>query len=305
MAQLLLQPNGAEVADRTRELALVVNAQASVDDAERLLSDARGLLSMHGVRVHAFLTEGLEELRSVLDGANGRRVVLAGGDGTVHAAVNLGIALPELALIPAGRANNIARALGLPLELRRATAVAASAPARPVDVLRVNSDRGTTYCVEGLSAGLQAEARAEYDGRYSADLTAGAHAFARALRRYRPYPVELALDGAAPAPAHVAQVFFSNLPLFGFGFQVNPLAEASDGLFEAIVIEARSRLSVARMLLAAYRGDHLGRAGVSVHRATRGRIEGDAPLVCDSTPIGRAPAEVEIEPGKLRLVAPC
>jgi Diacylglycerol kinase catalytic domain len=47
---------------------------------------------------------------------DGRRVVLAGGDGTLHAAANVAPPGSEMALIPAGRANNVARSLGIPLE---------------------------------------------------------------------------------------------------------------------------------------------------------------------------------------------
>ena len=62
--------------------------------------------------------------------------------------------LPELALIPAGRANNIARALGIPTERADALAVAVGAP-RPLDALHVETPDSSLYAVEGVSAGFQ------------------------------------------------------------------------------------------------------------------------------------------------------
>ena len=48
-----------------------------------------------------------------------------GGDGTLHAAANLPAGPAELAILPAGRANNVARALGVPLDLKAAAELAA------------------------------------------------------------------------------------------------------------------------------------------------------------------------------------
>jgi diacylglycerol kinase (ATP) len=75
------------------------------------------LLEKQGARAEALVTGSKDELWSVLRSAAaaGRRVVLVGGDGTVHAAANAPLSrLPELALVPTGRANNVARALGVP-----------------------------------------------------------------------------------------------------------------------------------------------------------------------------------------------
>ena len=289
---------------RSTELVVLVNGNASASsEGDRLLAEVLAHVSDSGRRATGRVTPTETALREALDGAGGRRVVLVGGDGTLHAALNAGVTLPELALVPAGRANNVARALGVPADLALAARHAATARVRPVDVLRVESEAGTLHCVEAVSGGIQADARSRYNGENSADLRAGVQAFADALRGYRPYHVDLALDGRPGFVGEAAQVFLSNLPFFGFGFRVDPVARLSDGLLEAIVIQARTRRKVARLLASAYRGTHLDRDGVTLRRAREVLIRSCLPIVGDARPLGTGPASVTVEQGKLRIAS--
>ena len=288
-----------------RHLLVVVNARASsTEEPHWLLSDLDSSLRAAGARPETILTHSEDDLANALAGADGRRVVLVGGDGSVHAAVNAVDELPEIALVPAGRANNIARAFGIPGRVAEAAQVAATAAARPVDLLRVNSAGGCMYCVEALSAGLQADARARYHADNSGDLREGARSLAEALRRYRPYELHLEADGEPAYDGEAAQLFLSNLPYFGFGFRVDPMANPADGLLEAIVLQAESRLEAVGMLLAAYRGRHLNNGHATVVRAHEASFRSPLPLTCDGVPLGVGRASVAVDPGKLRLAAP-
>jgi diacylglycerol kinase (ATP) len=284
----------------------VVNGSASgAGDPGALLDQVTAALADAGApHVSGVVTESEHELARVLGEADGRRVVLVGGDGTLHAAVNTGVELPELAIVPTGRANNVARALGVPLDMRGAASVAANALARPLDLLRVDTYAGREWAVEGVSAGLQADARSRYSGENSGDVRGGAQAFASALREYRPYEVALTVDGEEVYSGGAAQVFLSNLPYFGFGFRVDPLARPSDGLLEAIVLEAESRIDVARLMWSVYRGRHLFRDGVRVARAHDVVLTGPVPLAGDGTPLGSGSATVGVEQGRVRVAAP-
>ncbi len=240
-----------------------------------------------------------------LAAASERRVVLVGGDGTVHAAANAPLRrLPELALVPTGRANNVARALGVPTDRAGALAVAAGAPARPIDALRVATPDRFIYAVEAVSAGFQAEARSSYDAENSADLRQGLRALLRALRRYAPYRASVEVGGTQLESSRAAQLFVSNLPYFGFGFEVDPGANPSDGRLEAILIEARGRRRLVRLLAAARRGRHIGRRGVRRVSATRARLTEELPLVADAVPLGVTTATVSVEPARLRVASP-
>jgi membrane-associated protein len=309
-------------------LVVAVNRRASgLEDPETAGRDLVSLLEELGARAEAVVTGSEQELWDVLRSAaaSGQRVVLVGGDGTVHAAANAPLRrLPELALVPTGRANNIARALGIPTGRAAALTVAAGAPARSVDALRVATPDRFIYAVEAVSAGFQAEARSGYEAENSADLIQGLKALLRAVRRYRPYGASVELgapgaasegaDPAAPASAsagsaaslrssQAAQLFLSNLPYFGFGFEVDPGANPSDGRLEAILIEARGRGRLLRLLAAARRGAHIGRRGVRRVSTTRARLTEALPLVADAVPLGVTTATVSVESARLRVAS--
>jgi diacylglycerol kinase (ATP) len=286
-----------------REVQLVVNARAS--GADGVVAGATSALRTAGARVRALVTADEQELAAAIRGADGRRVVLVGGDGTVHALANLDVpALPTAALLPAGRANNIARALGIPVDWSAAAEVALRGRTAAVDALEVVTPARTLFAVEGVSAGFHAAARHRYTAENSADLRAGARALVAQLAAFRPHEVTLRADGAPAFAGSAAQVFLSNLPLFGFGFRVDPLADPADGRLEAIVLEAASRREVVRLLSAARNGTHIGRQGVTWRRAARVHLEAPLPLVADAQPLGVTTAVVTVAPGRVRLVAP-
>jgi diacylglycerol kinase (ATP) len=288
------------------EVQLVVNGRASgADGSAEVVDRATAALQDAGARVHALVTSDEDELAAAVRDADDRRVVLVGGDGTVHALANLDVAaLPPAALLPAGRANNIAHALGIPVDWRAAAELAVRGRAAGVDVLEVVTPERRLFAVEGVSGGFHAAARHRYTGENSADLTAGVKALVAELVAFRPHRVDLRTDGAPAFDGPAAQVFLSNLPLFGFGFNVNPLGDPADGRLDAIVLETATRRGVARLLSAARHGTHLGREGVNWSRATRAHLEAPIPLVADAQPLGVTTATVTVAQGRLRLVAP-
>ena len=286
----------------------MLNGRASgIDDPDRLALELAAQAQELGARAHAHVTMSEPELWQTLADAaeHGQRVVLVGGDGSLHAAANAPLAeLPEVALIPAGRANNIARALGIPADRSGALAVAVDAPARPLDALRVETPGTALYAVEGVSAGFHAAARSRYEADNSADIKQGLAALAGALRDFSPYRLRARIGGEQVDALGTAQLFLSNLPYFAYGFQVDPNADPADGFLEAIVFQAWRRTTLLRLLAAAYRGRHLGRRGVRSVSARRVEVTAPLPLVADAVPLGTTTATVTVEPARLRVAAP-
>ena len=106
-------------ADRERQRERRRRRRALFEDSTQLLrrgSARRG--ARHAVARRARRARARRE----------RRVVLLGGDGSVHALANLAGHKPEVALLPAGRANNIAHSLGIPIALADAARVASKSP---------------------------------------------------------------------------------------------------------------------------------------------------------------------------------
>jgi diacylglycerol kinase (ATP) len=265
------------------------------------------MVAEYGVGAEAIVTASEDDLFEALRGAaaTGRRVALVGGDGSLHAAANAGLGrLPELALIPAGSANNVARALRIPADRPGAVAVAAALDTRPLDALRVETPDRTLRAVEGVSAGFHAEARSGYEAENSADVGEAVRAFARAFRAYSPYRIHAVVDGEELLVPAGAQLFVSNLPYFGPGFEVDPGADPADGRLEAVLFEAPGRTRLLRLLASTYRGHHVNRPGVTRIAARTVEVAEPLPLVADSEPLGTTTASVTIEPARLLIAAP-
>ena len=283
---------------------VAVNAHAArMRDPEAVLGAILAATAGSGVDVRGVVVEDESDLLEAIAAADGGRLVLAGGDGSVHFALNAADRPIEVGLIPMGTANNIARAFGLPRDVPRAARRAVTAEARPVDVLRVETPERALYGVEGVSAGLQADARMRYESVDSGHLLEGASAFASAFGSYAPWRFELDLDGKRAFDGRAAELFLSNFPLFAYGFKVDPIADTGDGLLEAILLEADSRPRVARLVLAAYRGTLADQRHVTVTPAREAVIASPVPLVCDSEVLGTTTAAVRVEQGRLQIAA--
>jgi diacylglycerol kinase (ATP) len=288
---------------RAGELMLVVNANASgVRRHPELVSRAAFALRAEGVRVELRVTESASELASVAADPE-RRLVLLGGDGTVHAFANLPFAHAEAALLPVGGANNIARSLGIPLDLAGAATLAVRGGVRSIDAIEARSADRHVVVVEGVSVGFHALARARYSAVNSTDVRAAVGAGLSAIRAFEPVPLAFEIDGAAEL-VPVGQLFAANLPFYGPRLAVAPDADPADGLIDVVHIATHGRLDTV-VALASLRRGHDVRA-ISRRRARRVRIAtgGRSPVIADALDLGSGPVDLTIRPCALRIVAP-
>lgn len=231
------------------------------------------------------------------DGAD--RLIVAGGDGSVHHAVQVvaetGVAF---GVVPVGSGNDFAAAMGLPSTFPAAIACALGAT-HSVDLIRVGDRYGATVATLGLS--VEVTIRAEHLRRPS-----GRSKYTVAtlleLPRMRDYPLRLTIDGVghAAAPNLVA---IANTPTFGGGMRIAPGADARDGMLDVVLIGPTSRNVMLRLLPRAGSGGHIGHPAVSVLRGARIEIDADEPfrVDVDGEAAGVTPIAVEVRPGALAL----
>jgi diacylglycerol kinase family enzyme len=287
------------------ELVLVVNRCTSHPLPRRTLLAVRALLQEESGRVEVVETDAVEEFARLWSEAEGRRLVVVGGDGSVHAAANAPGPARELALIPCGSANNIARSLGIPLDPLAAAELAVRGRSHAIDLIEARPAGGSYRVVESLSAGFLAHARAGYHASNSGHLVAGAVAGAHALRSFHPLAVHVRRP-EGEEDLTLAQLFVANLPLFEFGLQVAPHADARDGLLDFVGLEGNTRREVLAMIRHLRDGTVMGRRGVHLWRAERALIRphGSTPVVGDSAILGDGTVEVRALRAALHLVRP-
>jgi diacylglycerol kinase (ATP) len=285
------------------QLLLVANGNASgLSRHPELVNDSARLLRAAGARVETLVTTALDELELVLSGAD-RRVVLLGGDGSLHAAANAPGPKPELALIPGGKANNVARSLGVPLALDAAARLAVEGRAYPIDAIAARTPTRTYLAVEGVSVGFHALARSQYRATNSADTAAGIRAGLGALVRFEPVTMAVAIDGSCQL-MRLTQLFVVNMPLFGPGLRVAPSADPGDGVLDVVALEGAGRRSLLPLAARLRRGTHLATEGVRSFRARSVRIStrGASPVIADTTDLGSETVELTIVPNALEVV---
>jgi diacylglycerol kinase (ATP) len=286
-------------------LLLVANRNASgLNGHAETVDRVASLLRQRGALVEQEWTASSDEFDALVSEEE-RRVVLLGGDGTLHGVANVHGHRPEVALLPLGRANNVARALGLPFDLEAAAELAVDGDARAIDGIAVEAPGLAMTAIEGVSIGFHAQARARYGGVNSADTAAGVAAALGAFARFEPVVVALDVDRELEV-RRIGQLFVANFPFFGPRLPVAPRADPADGALELVEIGADGRLALAAQLARLKRGTHVGRGRVRLRTARRLRIAicGQSPVVADTTVFRGSPVELAVRPQALHVVAP-
>lgn len=261
------------------EYVVVSNRSAGSAEDERVDAAVAELRRDGSVEVVA--TDDVDELDAVIAGVGDRRLVLVGGDGSVHLAVDRLLAADRLAdvpigLVPAGTGNDLADALGIPLDPREAARTVAAWELRTLDLIR--ADDGT-ICVNALHTGVGVDAAERAsdlkdqlgDAAYPLGaLAAGATAAGRAL--------SVTVDGGPLLPDEgddVLLVAVMNGPTYGGGARVVPDARPDDGLLDVLITTATTPGRRAAFGLALQAGRHLERADVAHARGRRVVVSGD------------------------------
>jgi YegS/Rv2252/BmrU family lipid kinase len=279
-------------------VSLLLNpASGSAPDPEEL-TDA---LRRHGAaRVEVFPVDAAgEALEPRPD-----RLVVAGGDGSIGpaaaAAAKAGV---PLAVVPAGTANDFARAVGLPDDLDDACRIAITATPLPHDLAWI----GERPFVNVANAGVAVEA-AQAAGRWKRVLGALAYPVGaiRAGLSAQPVRCTVRCDGDRLFDGRAWQLLVGNSNAFGGGADMD-MGNARDGVLSVAIVPQGSRLALARHAHALRFGDLRRQPGVVRRRGTEVSVDGPSPLVFNvDGEIVEAGTSVtlRVEPGAVRVAVP-
>ena len=270
-----------------------------------------------------------------------RSVIACGGDGTLHEVVNGIATVPDitLAVLPCGRGNDFAAAIGIPLKPEAAIATLLSGTPIRVDLgycyqnssqqesvgssetsLPTTDDRQPTtlssdcrqpmadcYFTTIATCGYDTEVsrRAAKGTPLFAGTASYAYAAVETLFYYEPPFVRLEGDfGIHEGPLLLAATGITSR--YGGGFQIVPNARIDDGLFDVCIIRPVSSLTVLRLMVTLFWGGHVSHPAVSMHQTRTLTIETDTPMLlyADGEPMCETPATIEIIKEGLVVMAP-
>lgn len=226
---------------------------------ETTLDALQAHLARHGIEAEAELVVARPDVlayRERLRRDPPERLIVAGGDGTLHQAANIlaGSDVP-LGVLPFGTANDFARTLGLPLETERAIALIAEAPPRQVDLGRLNGH----HFLNVAHLGLGVETARRTSPRLKRLIGPGAYvvAAARALWAADPLTITCCFEGASCMTLTASQLLVGNGRFFGGGMIAGREATLEDGLLDVQILRPGVGLATAVQLARAARHGEL------------------------------------------------
>jgi YegS/Rv2252/BmrU family lipid kinase len=306
---------------------LIVNPQAGQGRVRALLPQATATLAAAGAEHRVVESASLDHARELAGSAaaRGEVVVAVGGDGMAGALAGVAAAAgARYGLIPAGRGNDLATALGIPRDPAAAAHVLChGSPGAPVDLIAVSIPGQPEQIVAGsVYAGLPALAGQVAN---STRLLKGSLVYSvaalRVLAGWRPVTFHVRISGQqapgdSPGSTHEFRgyaVVVANSAYFGGGMLVAPPAEVSDGVLDVVLMRHASKLTFLSALMSIKDGSHVKLPQVSMERGTEVTLtmSRDLPaaadgelLSCASPLAAGTPLTVRALPGALSVLRP-
>jgi YegS/Rv2252/BmrU family lipid kinase len=260
-------------------LLVITNSEAGSADDDTLECALEVLRA--GADVEVVATSNPGELDGVLHRRGGRRLVVAGGDGSMHAVISALHRRNELeeavvALVPLGTGNDFARGCGIPLDPAEAARVALHGRVRPVDLI---VDEVGEVVVNNVHIGVGAQA-ARKAHTWKSRLGKAGYLVGAAIASVNPpfIRVRVEVDGepVCQLDRPVLQVAVGNGSRVGGGTELTPQAEAEDGKLDVMVSFAVGPFARFGYALGLHRGNHDERDDVFYARGSTVSVSGQS-----------------------------
>ena len=267
---------------------MITNEGAGTADEERLQQAIDVLQARASVEVVATSNPG--ELDSVLHRAGSRRIVVAGGDGSLHAVVAAlhrrhDLADSVLGLIPLGTGNDFARCMDIPLDPEEAATLILDGEVRPVDMM-VDELGGIVVNNVHVGAGAQASRRGH---RWKERL--GAVGFGKVNLGKLGYPIgalqaafmppqvrlRVEVDGRVVCDVDqpILMVAIGNGTSVGGGAELTPEADPENGTVDVMISRSVGPVAKLGYAVGVARGRHHERDDVQYLRASSVTVSGE------------------------------
>jgi YegS/Rv2252/BmrU family lipid kinase len=286
-------------------LTLLVNPVSAGGKTMKLLPRVEQALDARRAAFRVQRTKGIEHgveqaLRAV---EAGELPVVMSGDGLLGAigGAMAGSETP-LGIVPGGRGNDLARALGIPDDPEAAVDVILAGQVRPIDVGEANGKRFLGI----VSVGFDSECnRLANETHFLRGNLVYVYSMVRTLIGWRSARFTLAVgDERKRLSGYFVAV--ANNSVYGGGMYIAPKAEIDDGEFDIVSIGEVGKIRFLRGLGDVFRGAHLDREEVSFFRAPRLELDASRPfpVYADGEHLTDLPVSLRILPRCLSVLVP-
>jgi YegS/Rv2252/BmrU family lipid kinase len=286
-------------------LTLIVNPSSAGGKSLKLLPRVEAALDARRAVFRVEKTRSLEHgvelaLRAI---ELGEVPVVVSGDGLLGA-VGGAMAGSEtpLGLIPGGRGNDLARALGIPSDPEDAVEVVLAGHSRTIDVGEANGKRFLGI----VSVGFDSECnRLANETHFIRGNLVYAYSMVRTLIGWRSARFTIVTGGERKRLTGYF-VDVANNSVYGGGMYIAPNAELDDGEFDVVSIGEGGKLSFLLGLRDVLKGEHLDKEEVSVFRASRLELDASRPfpVYADGDHLTDLPVSLRVLPRCLSILVP-
>jgi diacylglycerol kinase (ATP) len=267
-----------------KKLRLIYNPYSGRRKLVSQLDTAIRIFQEGGYEVSVHRTKSPEDIEfASAQCENFDTVVIAGGDGSIHQAVNGLMKIsphqrPVLGILPVGTANDLASALKLPKSIPEACEVIAHGSTFEMDLGMVNE----RYFVNVFSAGLLTDVSPKVDVRVKNRLGQLAYYLKgiETLPSFRPFHVEYEFEGKRYSEDAFLLLAVNGLSVGGLK-QLVPRASLTDGKLDFLLVRQSGWPDTMRMLLHLVGGGKVGSDRIEQFQASSLRITTDRSISSD------------------------
>jgi diacylglycerol kinase (ATP) len=283
-------------------LILFANPTSGRGKGAKVLSIIENFLKLSNEVFSSISTKSLEQslflLKESVNKYPQAKIVVIGGDGMLHAAIN-NIQGNPIGLIPAGTGNDFARALGLSLEdpiesIRRVL----SADVEEVDLGKVGDEYFAAICSTGFDSVVNERANKLKwpTGKMKYNI-----AMLLELPRFKPRSYKIVIDGKQ-MQTQAMLIAIANGLSYGGGMKVCPAADIQDGLLDIMILAPVPKLEFIRIFPSVFKGLHVTHPAVSILQGRSIQIKAEAVAYADGERIGELPLDVSISHNQLKVL---
>lgn len=299
-------------------ICFVVNKKSGNGRARKVWAHVELLLQQSDVDYCAIFSEDASQAQQKIrelamasaEAAKPSRIIVIGGDGTIHGLLPIAIELSlPLGIVPAGSGNDFARGLNIPFDPAQALHIALHQPARPSDYIETSGKCAMTVVGIGLDAEVAYAVNHTRWKKWFNRLRLGfliyVYCLLSTLFTYRPTDVLLIVDGQEYHFTKVWLMATANLPYFGGGMKISPHSTNDDHVLDICVVHSMSAFGLIKAFPKVYKGRHLSDPRVTFLRGTQ--VEATAGRMLrsqgDGESLGQTPITISLQSNRLHVIA--
>lgn len=285
---------------------VIANPVAGGGRGKAVAESLASALDRRGETVDLFLTSKAGDAKQSASEGGFDCVVAVGGDGSVNEIVNGLTDLDvQLAILPMGTANVVARQLHIPREPEAVADLVAAGHTRRMDVGLIGEERFLLGVGAGLDAAI-AEEVSRHRGTRSG-LSKWVMPSVKTCLSYRFPKIRAVVDGS-DLGADTQYAIVGNCRNSAGVFPATPKAKIDDGLLDVCLFR---RLNAVRLMVLAatiWRGRFIEHKDVTYVQAKQVELypasEETVPLQVDGDPAGSLPAAIRVNDAPINVVCP-